>query len=185
MTKKEQRKQAAAARRAMTAEERQTADAAICARLIALPALTEAGTVFSYMAMGDEVDLSALHAWLQGRGTRLVFPVSLPGGVMEAWEPRGWRSGAFGIREPDREDSRPAAPEEIDLVLAPCVAFDEEGRRLGHGAGYYDRYLPKCPQAPVYAVAYETQKLPRVVCDQYDRIMDLVVTEKGIYEKSL
>ena len=185
MTKKEQRKLAAAARRAMTAEERQAADAAICARLMALPELEKAKTVFSYMALGDEVDLSALHAWLQERGTRLLFPVSLPGGVMEAWEPGSWRSGAYGIREPDRQDSRPAAPEEIDLVLAPCVAFDEECRRLGHGAGYYDRYLPKCPQAPVYAVAYEAQKLPRVVCGQYDRTMDRVVTEKTTYEKTL
>jgi 5-formyltetrahydrofolate cyclo-ligase len=73
------------------------------------------------------------------------------------------------------------APEEIDLVLVPCVAFDKNRNRLGHGAGYYDRYLPLCTRAKCIAVAFEAQRLPRVVTDAHDRRMDAVVTEKKIY----
>ena len=181
MTKKEQRALCLAARRAMGDEERQAASAAICERLLALPQLQAAKTVLSYMALPGEADLSALHDALRARGVRLCFPVSLPRGVMEAWEPRGWVSGPYGIREPDRESSLPVDPKEIDLVLAPCVAFDEGKNRLGHGAGYYDRYLPACGKAAVIAAAFESQKLPAVVTDEHDRPMDAVVTEEAVY----
>ena len=132
MTKKEQRALALSARRAMGGEERDIAAERICARLLTLPQLQAARTVLSYMALPDEVDLTALHETLRARGLRLCFPVSLPRGVMEAYEPRSFVSGPYGIREPDRETSLPVPPEEIDLVLAPCVAFDEERKRLGH-----------------------------------------------------
>ena len=76
MSKREQREIALAARRAMTPEARAAASAEICARLAALPALRNARTVLSYMALDDEADLSALHEVLLQRGIRLVFPVS-------------------------------------------------------------------------------------------------------------
>lgn len=182
MSKAEQRTQALAARRALGKEARVTADAAICERLAGLPELQDACVILSYMAVGDEADLAALHALLRQRGCRLAFPVSGPAGRMEAWEPGGWRRGRYAIPEPDPASSRPVAPEEIELVLAPCVAFDESCMRLGHGAGYYDRYLPQV-KAPVIAAAYEAQKLAAVDHDAYDRPMDAVVTERCVYRK--
>ena len=181
MSKREQRAAALAARRAMSAEARAAAGAAICERLEALPELRRARTVLSYMALPDEADLSALHERLRRRGVRLLFPLSLPGGVMEAREPRGWKTGPYGILEPDAALSPLVPPEEIDLVLAPCVAFDAQRGRLGHGAGFYDRYLPRCVNAAVIAAAFECQRLARVVTDAHDRRMDAVVTEAAVY----
>ena len=180
MNKQSQRKLAAEARRSLTPQQRMAFSEAICRRLLQLPELREAGTVLSYMALPDEADLSAVHEELRRRGVRLLFPISRAGGVLEAWEPRSWRSGPYGIREPDERDSRPASPEEIELVLAPCVAFDESCGRLGHGAGYYDRYLPRT-SCPVIAAAFEAQRLDAVICDGYDRRMDAVVTEQRVY----
>ena len=180
--KAEQRRLAAAARRALSEEQRREASARICRRLLELPLLREAKTVLSYRALPEEADLSELHEELRKRGVRLCFPVSLAGGVMEAWEPVSWRQGRYGIWEPDRADSRKLEPGEIDLVLAPCVGFDAKRDRLGHGAGYYDRFLPQC-RAPAVAVAFEAQKLPRVAADRFDRVMDAVVTEKSVYMK--
>ena len=174
-----QRKKAREARKALSEEERRTASEKICARLLEMPAVKNARTILSYEALPEEADLSLLHETLGGR-VRLCFPVSLAGGVMQAWEPGEWKLGRYGIREPDREKSRFVEPGEIDLVLAPCVGFDKKRDRLGHGAGYYDRYLPQC-SAKVIAVAFECQKLQRVAADRHDRAADAVVTEERVY----
>ena len=179
MNKREQRALALSARRAMSPGRRRANSEKICKRLRELDAVREAKVILSYVALEDEADLSALHERITP-GPRLCFPVSLPGGVMEAWEPGDWKRGPYGIWEPDRAVSTKVEPEELDLVLAPCVAFDEERRRLGHGAGYYDRFLSRC-RCPVIAVAFEAQKLPRIVTEPHDRTMDAVVTEKRIY----
>ncbi len=183
MTKQEQRRLALDARWALTAGERAEASARICGHLIGVPELQRARLVLSYRAMEDEADLEAVHIWLRERGVRLAFPVSLPRGRMEAWEPSGWRRSAYGIWEPDRADSRLVPPGEIDLVLAPCVAFDGENRRLGHGAGYYDRYLPCCTNARVAAAAFEAQRLEQLAYDAFDFPMDIIVTEQGVFRK--
>ena len=71
------------------------------------------------------------------------------------------------------------APEEIDLVLCPCSAFDRGHRRLGMGGGYYDRFLGKCVHADIFAVAYAVQEADEVPTEAFDRKMDKVITENG------
>ena len=103
---------------------------------------------------------------------------------MEAYVPDGPESlvkGLLGITAPDPEKSELLKPEDIDLVLVPLVAFDEEKRRLGHGGGYYDRYLPKCVKADLIAVAFEAQKLEEIATDSYDVLMKTIVTEEKVY----
>ena len=178
MSKREQRAAALAARRAMSPEDREAAGRAICERLDGLPEVKHARTVLSYMALPDEADLSALHARLRRRGVRLLFPVSLPGGVMEAREPRGWKTGPYGIREPDAALSPLVPPEEIDLILAPCVAFDAQRARLGHGAGFYDRYLAAHAvlRLGLCAARCLADTLP---AEPTDQTMDSILTESG------
>jgi len=66
------------------------------------------------------------------------------------------------------------------VILVPCVAFDKEGRRLGHGAGYYDRYMPMLrPDVLKILIAFDAQELDYVETEPTDIPVDIIVTESG------
>lgn len=92
-----------------------------------------------------------------------------------------WRTGVFGIREPVAELAVEVDPAQIDAVLVPCVVFDRQGGRCGHGAGYYDRFLARLsPEVPKILIAFDAQEVPAVAVEETDVRMDLVVTESGL-----
>lgn len=172
-------------REALSPEERSAFSTAICRYLAALPALQKAKAILSYMATTQEADLSAFHAWALAQGKALAFPVSGPDGRMEGYIPHGpesWERGRYGIWAPIPERSERILPERLDAVILPCVAFDGQGRRLGHGGGYYDRYLPQCPQAKRILAAFEAQRLEAVTVDAHDQAAHVVVTERGTFQ---
>jgi len=181
--KKAQRELALLRRRALTAEQRREMSAAICEKLLTLPELAGVKTVFSYLAAWDEVDLSYVNQTLAARGITVAYPVCFEKGHMEAYIPESEsavETGAYGIKNPVMSRSKPLEPENIDLVLVPCVAFDADKNRLGHGAGYYDRYLPHCSNAVFVLVGFEAQRLDSISCDIHDVKMDIIVTENAV-----
>ena len=187
MTKQEQRNQIRTLKEALKPEEALRKSKDICRRLLDLPEVIHAKRVFSYQALPGEVDLSCIHEFLKSCGAEIAFPKIHGNGIMQAYFPmteEAFGTGKFGIREPIPEKSRLADPSSFDLILVPCVGFDAGCKRLGHGAGYYDRYLPKCTGAILLSPAFEFQRLDRVVTDENDIPMDAVVTETEIYSKS-
>ncbi len=118
---------------------------------------------------------------------RLVYPYCISKSEMIALLPEdeeAWQTGRFGIQEPIWERSVEIAPEDIDMVICPCTAFDEQGHRMGMGGGYYDRYLEKCTHAVIAAVAFECQKADHVPMEAWDKSMDMIFTEDMTYRKS-
>jgi len=181
--KKAQRELALLRRRALTAEQRRKMSAAICEKLLALPEFAGAKTVFSYLAAWDEVNLGYVNQTLTARGTIVAYPVCFKKGSMEAYVPKdenAVEAGAYGIKSPVVSRSKPLEPPDIDFVLVPCAAFDADKNRLGHGAGYYDRYLPQCCNAVFVLVGFEAQRLDSVSCDIHDVKMDIIVTENAV-----
>ena len=192
------RKSRIAARDALSAEERDYLSKSIVSRILASPVFRQAKTILIYKGIRGEVRLEALEEAV-GVGAagspeeaehadfaekRLVYPLCISKTEMIALEPLGedsWKDGYCGIREPVREKSVEIRPEEIDLVICPCTVFDEAGGRMGMGAGFYDRYLPRCTNAHIVAVAFEAQKADCVPMEPWDRPMELVFTEKAVY----
>lgn len=91
-------------------------------------------------------------------------------------------AGSFGIREPRAEmrsqPDRCVNPAEIDLVALPGLAFDDKGRRLGQGRGYFDRLLKEIkPQVMKVGLAFEVQMVEEVPVEKHDLPVDLVITE--------
>lgn len=183
-SKKEQRIQAINARRALTSEQRADFSCRLCDNIAQLKEYKDAKVILAYAATWDEVDPAKLCKLAEEQGKTVAFPVSYKGGIMEAYAPKSvddLKEGLLGIKAPDKEQSRLVLPQEIDLVLVPCVAFDEEKRRLGHGGGYYDRYLPECTNAKFVLIAFEAQKILQIATEKHDILMDLLVTEQKVY----
>ena len=171
------------ARSAIPAGERAAAAAALCANLWQLDAVLRASTILLYAAFGAEADLSAFAKKAQAQGKTLAYPVCGEGFTLTAAVPGadGWAVGQYGIRTPVPERSALLQPEQLDLVLVPCTAFDADCRRVGMGKGYYDRYLPRCTRAVKIGIAWEVQRVPRAAVDAHDQRLDAFVTERGIY----
>ena len=179
-----QRKTKIAARRNLLPEERRAFSHIIVEKILHSEAFQNAKYILSYRAMKDEVDLAELDEIARQQGKIISYPRCINKTEMAAMCPKtavAWRSGRHGIVEPVLEQSVLIPPENLDLVLCPCAAFDVKGRRMGMGAGYYDRYLPNCTHAVIAAVAFEDQRLDQAEVKEWDCPMDMVFTEKNLY----
>lgn len=84
----------------------------------------------------------------------------------------------FGLLEPDPEIHPEVMPEQIDAILVPASGLTRDGRRIGKGGGYYDRYLPRLrTKALKIGVVYETQIRKSLPTDTHDCKVGWIVTE--------
>ena len=83
----------------------------------------------------------------------------------------------YGMREPNQKTCPVFPPDQIDLIIVPGVAFDRKGHRLGYGSGFYDRFLPRCPQAVWIGLAYEAQIISDTLPQPRDIPLHRIVTE--------
>lgn len=136
-----------------------------------------------YWPLPGEFDArDALARWLAADARRqAALPVIAMKGhalAFHAWEPATpMRIGHHRIPEP--QDTPALLP---DLLLVPCVGFDDDGYRLGYGGGYYDRTLAGWPGAtkPVtVGIAYEACRVAALPREAHDVPLDAIVTEKG------
>lgn len=178
-----QRKAGRAARRSLSEDARRSASSTLCRRILALPCYQRANTILVYAAFGAEADLSVLISEALDAGKTIAYPVCGENFSMTTAVPDedGWEIGAYGIRTPVLSRSVILAPEQLDLVLAPCTAFDAACMRVGMGKGYYDRYLPRCTAAVKIGVAFEVQRVEKAAADAFDQRLDAFITEGGMY----
>lgn len=178
------RKLALSKRENLSETERKEFSEAIAKRLLSLSEIEKADIIMCYRSFRSEADTAEIVENLFQLGKTLCFPVCEKAGIMHAFSPideNSWITGKMGIMEPDREKSRLIAPENIELLICPIVAFDDQKNRIGYGGGYYDRYLPRCEKAVKIGIAFEAQRMEKIYPDQYDRAMDIIVTEEKVY----
>lgn len=83
---------------------------------------------------------------------------------------------AMGIPAP-KKSCPLLLPEQLDILIVPGVGFTARGERLGYGGGYYDRYIPLCPQAKLVACAFREQMLPDLPTEPHDCRIPTILTE--------
>ncbi len=172
-----------AARDRLPAAAHRASSQAIAATLAARDDFRAARAVLLTLPFRSEWDTTALVAAALDAGKTLVLPrVNEASRMLElcavADLDREAVAGFRGIREPDARCAH-VAPDAVEWVLVPGVAFDRECRRLGYGGGYYDRLLASiAASAPRIAGAFELQIVERVPATQHDLGVDAVVTEQ-------
>lgn len=87
--------------------------------------------------------------------------------------------GRYGILEPKKEKIKEISIDELELIIVPGVGYDEQGRRIGHGKGYYDNLL-KNSKALTIGLAFEFQIIKKIPIEKHDITIDKIVTEKRI-----
>jgi 5-formyltetrahydrofolate cyclo-ligase len=171
-------------RDALRTLERAESSAAISERLLGEAAYRRAKTVAIFVTFRSEVDTLPIIRDILRKGKIAAVPRTKAGGEMEfhrITDPvEDLAPGAHGIREP-RAGLQRVRPEEIDLMLAPGTVFDERGHRIGHGGGFFDRYLPRLNvNVPVIALGFELQMVETVPSEAFDREVDMIITEKRV-----
>ncbi len=171
--------------RALPGDELVGRGAAACERLMLLPEFRSARSLLLYAPLADEIDVNPLADRMLADGRTVFLPVCRedPRGL-DVVPVRNRRedliAGTMGILEP-RPGLAPAGAGDVELALVPGRAFDVMGRRLGRGAGYYDRFLLRLgPGAVRAAVALDMQIWPEVPITAHDQPVDVIVTESRV-----
>jgi 5-formyltetrahydrofolate cyclo-ligase len=169
-------------RDAMPPSERAAASRRIADRLMELPEVREATTVMAFWSFGSEVETAPALERLERAGKRIVLPRVEGEHVVAVRYALGDEvaAAAFGAMEPT--GTALVAPDEVDVVITPGVAFDREGRRVGYGGGFYDRFLPRTRQdVSSVAVAFDLQVLDEPLpTGSFDRPVDAIVTQSEV-----
>lgn len=182
MNKIELRKEISKKRKLLDINEAKKASEIIVNKMQGLADLKSAKLVFSFMPYGKEVDIKPLNQWILDQGKTLCLPRVINQTEME---PRvvnninqGFSKSAFGVLEPTGNNEL-IDIDKIDLILVPGLAFDKSGNRMGHGKGYYDRFLSRCPKSTLFiGVAFSFQILDSIPFNKFDVKVHSIITEK-------
>ena len=185
MTRQEEKQQLRAIVRrleaALAPEYKAKSARSIAHRLLAMPEYQEAQTVFCFVGTDREIDTRPILEDALAAGKTLCVPLCTEPGRMESRQITDLHQlvpGRYGLLEPTADT--PVSPvDAIDFAVLPCVTCNYLGQRLGHGGGYYDRYLQQITgtQAVLCRTALMCDEIPM---EAHDRTIDFVICEAGV-----
>ena len=174
-----------ALRDALDPGERATKSLFIKSNLFSIPEIMSASSLMFYVSFRSEVQTEPMIKHALSLGKQVIVPITdsknkrlLLSQLKDIDEDLA--PGSWGIREPKHGKIRPIDYNDIDVVVAPGLAFSEQGWRIGYGGGYYDQLL-RDSRKKAYALSFEMQILPQVpfIAGQ-DVQVDYIITEKRV-----
>lgn len=186
-SKSEFRKNILNIRNNMTADEVLGKSNTIIDSLTSREEYKKSKTIFIYMDFKNEVKTIELIKKMLSDDKHVVIPytdikntVIIPVEIKDM--ENDLKISPFGYLEPKVEKIIEVETDKIDLIIVPGVVFDKRFNRIGFGKGYYDRILnQKRHDAKAIAIAYEFQVLDEIPFEEHDIKMDIIITEKNIY----
>ncbi|WOH39260.1 5-formyltetrahydrofolate cyclo-ligase [Thalassotalea fonticola] len=183
-------------RQQLTKQQQQQASTAIADSLSQHPQLIAANTVAVYLANDGELDLSNFIDWCWQQNKQVYLPVIHPfckGHLLFLhYQPNTKLiANKYGIAEPKLNVSKVLPLNQLDVLISPLVAFDDQGNRIGMGGGFYDRTLanwhkqtqqlliqPTQIKPFPIGVAHNCQKIIQVPIEHWDIPLPEILTPK-------
>ncbi|MEM6560885.1 MAG: 5-formyltetrahydrofolate cyclo-ligase [Planctomycetota bacterium] len=180
---------------ALDEQQRHDASADIAARVVALPEWNRASVVMLYMALPSEVQTAALalRAWQDGKTVclprvdfeqRRMIAVTVASFSDDMDTVPGATGDGKQLLQPTA--GQPMPLREIDLVLVPGLGFTCDGKRIGRGGGFYDRFLSSNDDAGGFfgttlGVGFACQLVDDLPTQPHDIRLDLVATPNAVH----
>ncbi len=155
-------------------------NAAITSKVVTHPLFQAAKSIFCYVSVGNEVDTRSIIKLALREGKSVSVPFCEEGGKMipyVIYSISEMQDGPLGVPQPPI-----GAPvgQDIDLCIVPCMCADKARFRVGHGGGYYDRYLEHF-EGKSMLLCRDVLVHDEVPHGEHDIACDLMITEKNIY----
>lgn len=185
ITVNEQKKQL---RRAMLQKRKELSESetavknfAITEKLLSLAKVQSAELILPFVSAKGEVDTREFIARCFDVGKTVAVPRCIDGSNMKFCVIHTFddlEKGMYGIDEPKEYcEVIKAENAENSVLIVPALCFDTKGYRLGYGKGYYDRFISRYSGFTV-GVCYSEFITDDIPIDEYDRCVDIVITEK-------
>lgn len=175
MDKKALRKQIREKKRAMTEAQIQSASVRLAELFRACPQYQNAKTIYGYLPYNQEVRTVPMLEQAMRDGKRVAVPKCYGDEMRFLYmeDLTKVEKGYAGIPEPIADG--PVADDPTALVLMPGLAFTRDGKRMGYGGGFYDKFLASEPTHPTVALCYDFQMVADLPTEEYDIPVDCVL----------
>jgi 5-formyltetrahydrofolate cyclo-ligase len=181
--------------------EQQQHSRQIIKQIVACPLYQQATTLACYLAIDGEVALDQLLPHLERDSKKCYLPVILSKNpAIMKFAPyhknTPLEKKEFSILEPIYNKKSLKIAPQLDLILTPLVAFDQQGNRMGMGGGFYDRALQHLSihqlsihqqqkslsiKPKLLGIAHELQGVEHLNIEQWDIPLDAIVTEQRLH----
>ena len=160
------------------------ADEKIFRNLCKNTCVQQSDLILCYYAMPEEPATQEFISEMLRQGKKIALPkcdMSYKGNMM-FYEIKNLfseeiQSGAFGIPEP--VNNYPIELTSNSIILVPALAFTRQGKRLGRGGGYYDRFLYQYPELHKIGICYDSMLMQNLPCELHDCYVDVIITESN------
>lgn len=179
--KKQLRKAMLQKRKELSESETAVKNFAIAEKLLSLAKVQSAELILPFVSAKGEVGTREFIARCFDAGKTVAVPRCIDGSNMEFCVIHTFddlEKGMYGIDEPKEYcEVIKAENAENSVLIVPALCFDTKGYRLGYGKGYYDRFISRYSGFTV-GVCYSEFITDDIPIDEYDRCVDIVITEK-------
>ena len=150
-------------------------------RLITQEEFKKAENIFCYVSFGNEIDTHEFIIYSLKVGKNIIIPYCLfDKKIMIGCQIhdlyKDTIKNSFGILEPINKEK--FNENDIELVIAPGLAFSKDGTRLGFGGGYYDKFLAKISNVTVFGLTYDSLVAEHLPHFKHDIKMNKIITPR-------